>query len=392
MYCKNCGSEITSEQNFCENCGTPQALSPIPQAPELSTEVAEENAWPVKRILKYVFLTLVLFVAALGWVVLMADDLYTDITPENSALQTEINAVLTTSNDEAIISGEGLEFTTTLIEQMSERIKPIGYFTNPEFFTDTTLSRAEWFSYLAYFDLEESTPSLIQTRQQFPNQNNILSAVVKIVCEDAEYYYYGSGTNISKEGYVLTNLHVIEPVLANPSCIVGFPDPRTGLIKEMYWATPIVDDEDETGHDLAILSIEEPVFDDEYQMYGFYKSDTEGFPYFTITEECRTKPVQLGDDIFVLGYPPLSGGSLTITSGLISSLYSQDGYLVTSAKIASGNSGGLAVDREGCRVGVPTAVYYEAESESFGEIIDSEFLEAFFAAIVDDVDDYLSNR
>ena len=92
----------------------------------------------------------------------------------------------------------------------------------------------------------------------------------------------------------------------------------------------------------------------------------------------------------VLGYPPLSGGALTVTDGLISSLYSQRGYLVTSAKIMSGNSGGLAIDENGCYVGVPTAVYLDEETdgEALGEIIDREFTIEFDNAIEDDLEKY----
>jgi len=45
--------------------------------------------------------------------------------------------------------------------------------------------------------------------------------------------------------------------------------------------------------------------------------------------------------LLVVGY------SLTVTDGIVSSL-SGDGLIYTSAKISHGNSGGLAVDKNGC--------------------------------------------
>lgn len=57
----------------------------------------------------------------------------------------------------------------------------------------------------------------------------------------------------------------------------------------------------------------------------------------------------------------------------------------------SGNSGGLAVDSNGCYVGVPTAVYYDDEDvnqELFGEIIDAEFVFDFDLAVEDDLQEY----
>jgi S1-C subfamily serine protease len=213
--------------------------------------------------------------------------------------------------------------------------------------------------------------------------------VVKIVCEDDDNYYTGSGTNFDASGYVLTNLHVVEGA---DQCAVGFVDAKSGLIKELYWATPIIDKENITGHDLAYLSIEEPIFDDELNIYGYFdKFSNSQFPYFKIKKECESKEIQLGDQIFVIGYPYLSGGALTITNGLVSSLYSEDGYIITSAKINPGNSGGLAIDYTGCYIGVPSAVYYEDGEESFGEIIDPEFVAEFDEAIADDLDIYINN-
>jgi len=78
----------------------------------------------------------------------------------------------------------------------------------------------------------------------------------------------------------------------------------------------------------------------------------------------------------IFGYPAISGGySLTITDGVVSS-FPGEGLIVTSAKISHGNSGGLAVDRHGCMLGVPSLVSVD-EYESLGVIISMELINEF---------------
>ena len=53
--------------------------------------------------------------------------------------------------------------------------------------------------------------------------------------------------------------------------------------------------------------------------------------------------------------------------GVVSS-FAGNGLILTSAKIDHGNSGGLAVDRNGCFMGIPSAAN-KGEFESLGIII-----------------------
>ena len=268
----------------------------------------------------------------------------------------------------------------TLLGGMSESIEPVGYFDEPELF-NADLTDDEWFAHIKYFAATE--PTLTEGNKSF-------ASVVKIICEDGDFLHYGSGTNVDEHGHILTNYHVVEDLLPD-SCLVGFPD-ATGLIKEVYRSTIVTDKENKTGHDLAYLVINSPFFDDDGKMYGYYSRIENGlFPYFEDTEKCSSTAVGLGDELLILGYPLLSGGALTITSGLVSSLYSQDGYIVTSAKVASGNSGGLAIDKNHCYIGVPVGFYYDSElasEEVFGEIIDAEFVADFNLAVEDDFEAY----
>lgn len=374
MFCEGCGKELNTSDKFCINCGTPI------KAPTFAKQVYKEK-FPIGKFL--------LIIAVILGVIYT---LYLIATYEDTAsVVSDVESVEVAENLNNTEVEED-EYSSTMLDEMNVTLEPLGYYNDAFAYMDDSISAEEWLSHLVYYPEEKQPIVSSQTKQQFVNQRDTLSAVVKIVCEDDEYFYYGSGTNFTTDGYVLTNYHVVEDVLDDPSCIVGFPDPVSGLIREVYWASPIVDNEEETGHDLALLSIETPVFDEELNVYGsFERYQNADFPVFELLDECTGQSTELGQDVFVLGYPPLSGRALTITNGIISSLYSKDGYLVTSAKIVSGNSGGMAVDRNGCYVGVPTAVYREFGSEQFGEIIDAEFVGEFMDAIDDDIEEYLAN-
>ncbi len=67
---------------------------------------------------------------------------------------------------------------------------------------------------------------------------------------------------------------------------------------------------------------------------------------------------------------------MTITDGVVSSLMPDEGLIFTSAKISHGNSGGLAVDKDGCRIGVPAMVNGD-DYESLGIIISNDLIYEF---------------
>jgi S1-C subfamily serine protease len=66
---------------------------------------------------------------------------------------------------------------------------------------------------------------------------------------------------------------------------------------------------------------------------------------------------------------------LQLQRELISS-FPSDGTILTSAKIDAGNSGGLAIDRHGCMVGITTAVW-EGEYQNLGIIIPVDMVREF---------------
>ena len=76
--------------------------------------------------------------------------------------------------------------------------------------------------------------------------------------------------------------------------------------------------------------------------------------------------VRAGDDVTVLGFPAVAGtgDSITVTSGLISTVINNpdlgpNSEFDTDARIAPGNSGGMAIDNDGVLIGLPTALEFD---------------------------------
>lgn len=214
------------------------------------------------------------------------------------------------------------------------------------------------------------------------NQVEVVASVVNIFCSSSisdEYSSGGSGTILSEDGLILTNSHIIpqdeEHILTSEyGCLVVLPDPITGYPDELFWAEPIVIPELSDEYDLAFMQIYDAYYDEEDQEYaGTYPRD---FPAFDDTNRCLDEDFQLGEPVRIFGYPTIGGGnSLTITDGVLSSFLG-DGLITTSAKIGQGNSGGLAVDRNGCMIGVPSMVSFD-EHESLGVIISTPLMYEF---------------
>lgn len=153
----------------------------------------------------------------------------------------------------------------------------------------------------------------------------------------------GTGFLLSKEGYILTNYHVVEK--ANQINVKGV----NGNKKSSFSASIILKDE---VNDLAIIKLDDRLLLDEVP--------------FSI------KPVQsvIGEKIFVLGYPLTTtmGDDVKITDGIISSKNGYEGNINSyqiSAPVQPGNSGGPLFDELGNLVGIINAKHTVAENASY---------------------------
>ncbi len=220
------------------------------------------------------------------------------------------------------------------------------------------------------------------------SKEEIASSVVNIFCPSTsnarnESSSGGSGIMLTEDGIILTNSHIIPQNKKNilvdeTGCLVVLPDSETGQPSEIYLAHPIVIPGISDDYDLAYMQIYDAYYDEEAGKYkGTYPKK---FPAFDDTNRCKNENVKLGEAVRIYGYPAISGGySLTVTDGVVSS-FPGDGLIVTSAKISHGNSGGLAVDKDGCMLGVPSLVSSD-DSESLGVIYSMSLVRQFDAEV-----------
>lgn len=154
-----------------------------------------------------------------------------------------------------------------------------------------------------------------------------------------------SGTGFAlKNNYIVTNYHVVED--AKTINIQGI----NGDFNTKYNASIVATDK---FNDLAILSIEDATI------------STSSIPY-----SIKTFTSEVGEDVFVLGYPLTStmGEEIKLTTGIISSKTGYQGdvslYQI-SAPIQPGNSGGPLFDGEGNIIGIVSAKHRGAENVGY---------------------------
>ncbi|MCF7688973.1 MAG: Do family serine endopeptidase [Cephaloticoccus sp.] len=143
----------------------------------------------------------------------------------------------------------------------------------------------------------------------------------------------GSGVIVTKDGYIITNNHVVEGA---DELSVLLPDDRE------YKATLIGSD---PKTDIAVIKIE-----------------AENLPVVTLTDSDK---LRVGDVVFAVGNP--LGVGQTVTMGIVSAkgrnklglLENVGGYedfIQTDAAINMGNSGGALVDAKGRLIGINSAI------------------------------------
>jgi serine protease DegQ len=140
----------------------------------------------------------------------------------------------------------------------------------------------------------------------------------------------GSGVIVSKDGFVLTNNHVVE----------GADDIEVALIDGRRTTAKVVGTDPDT--DLAVLKV-----------------DLADLPTITLG---NTEQIAVGDAVLAIGNP--FGVGQTVTSGIVSALGRNqlgintfENFIQTDAAINPGNSGGALVDERGLLIGINTAIY-----------------------------------
>jgi serine protease DegQ len=143
----------------------------------------------------------------------------------------------------------------------------------------------------------------------------------------------GSGVIVSKDGYLLTNNHVIE----------GASEIEIALVDGRTMPAKVVGTDPET--DLAVLKVDAPNL-------------------VPITFSSTSDSLRIGDIVLAIGDP--FGVGQTVTLGIVSALGKRGigetdlvDFIQTDAAINPGNSGGALVDTSGHLVGINSMIYSE---------------------------------
>ncbi len=139
----------------------------------------------------------------------------------------------------------------------------------------------------------------------------------------------GSGVIVSKDGYILTNNHVVDDA---DQVKVSLNDGRTFTAKVVG---------KDPKSDVAVVKI-----------------DAKDLPAITLADSTK---VEIGDVVLAIGNP--FGIGQSVTMGIVSATdrgamgLDYEDFIQTDAAINPGNSGGALVDTEGRLIGVNTAIY-----------------------------------
>lgn len=209
-----------------------------------------------------------------------------------------------------------------------------------------------------------SVPTATSEPSQFNNASVPFEAVVQIW---AGYYdeagqlqigWTGSGTIISPDGLILTNAHVVLPDRFFPvdELIVAMTISQDQEPEPRFFAEVLQAD---AALDIAVIRV----------THDYDGNPVDGpalnLPHVPLG---NSDQLNLGDTLTILGYPGIGGATVTLTRGEVSGFtsepaYGQRAFIKTSATIAGGNSGGLAVDAGGQLIGIPTQLGYGGDDQ-----------------------------
>lgn len=187
--------------------------------------------------------------------------------------------------------------------------------------------------------------------KDFPTSSMYENAITKK--QEAKTPSKWSGTGFALgNGYLVTNHHVVED--AKSINIKGVQDDFNLGYRVVVVATDKV-------NDIAILRI----------------TDTKFNGFGTIPYSVSSRMADVGEDIFVLGYPltQTMGDEIKLTNGIISSRTGFQGDVANyqmSAPIQPGNSGGPMFDSKGNVIGIVCA--HHAGAENAGYAIKTSYL------------------
>jgi len=168
----------------------------------------------------------------------------------------------------------------------------------------------------------------------------------------------GSGVIVTKDGYILTNNHVVD----------GAKEVKVSLQDGREFTAKVIGRDPKS--DVAVVKI-----------------DAHDLPVVTMAD---SEKVQVGDVVLALGNP--FGVGQTVTSGIVSAMDRGDvgiedyeDFIQTDAAINPGNSGGALVDIDGRLIGINTAILSRSGgSQGMGFAIPSDLARTVMESLITD--------
>lgn len=164
----------------------------------------------------------------------------------------------------------------------------------------------------------------------------------------------GSGVIVGADGSILTNYHVIhdkENRLHEIFVIGRFSKPDEA--PQLQCAGRPNRSKLQPELDLALIKC-------DTDLDGRTWNPATATGVWATLAEAKASDVKMGQRLFVLGYPDVGGGGLTLSEGEVEGWTGEDGaqgrdFIKTDASITHGNSGGPVVDDQGRLVGIASA-------------------------------------
>lgn len=162
----------------------------------------------------------------------------------------------------------------------------------------------------------------------------------------------GSGVVVGSDGSILTNWHVVHDKEGRPhdAFVIGrFSAPDRA--PQLWCAGRPSRGKLQKEVDLALIKC-------DLDLDGRRWNPTS--TVWATLPEARGADIQMGQRLWVLGYPDVGGGGLTLSEGLVEGWTGVDGaagrdFIKTDAAIKNGNSGGPVVNDKGNLVGIAAA-------------------------------------
>jgi S1-C subfamily serine protease len=178
----------------------------------------------------------------------------------------------------------------------------------------------------------------------------------------------GSGVIVGADGSILTNYHVIHDKdgrLHDVFVIGRFSD--ADQAPQLQCAGRPNRSKLQRDLDLALIKC-------DTDLDGRTWNPTSAGGIWATLGEAKASDIKMGQRLWVLGYPDVGGGGLTLSEGEVEGWTGEDGtagrdFIKTDASITHGNSGGPVVDDQGRLVGIASA--FRTKVTASGAVIET---------------------